>query len=254
MTFPRLNCYSHLSILTLSLPIKATVPTGCENCSQPDRSRWSSLLAAIAGNHGTMTESATKSATSSNASSTESSGIDAFSPAKKISTALHDFPALCRYSHMPRTKCQRALERSAQMTIQLCSRRPAYRVQWTGILIRRRGSVPSGGPRRQSAPFEPVWLSPSNCSITDDRSHAEGKQNGSVWSTALVDGRRGPYPSPCNPAARGGIGATAIRYGQANRRGADGIVVRSDTGPQAFPTTESRANGSVTGGRHAARG
>ena len=87
MTFPRLNRCSHLSILTLSLPIKATVPTGCENCSQPDRSRWSSLHAAIASNHGTMTESATENATSSNASSTALSGIDACSPAM---TNSHD--------------------------------------------------------------------------------------------------------------------------------------------------------------------
>ena len=53
--------------LTLSLPIRAMILTRCENCSQPNRSRWSSLLAAIASHRGTMTDSATKSATSSNA-------------------------------------------------------------------------------------------------------------------------------------------------------------------------------------------
>ena len=52
-------------------------------CSQPNRSRWSSLLAAIASDNGTMTDSATKSATSSSVSSTESSGIDAYSLAMK---------------------------------------------------------------------------------------------------------------------------------------------------------------------------
>ena len=40
---------------------------------------WSSPPAAIAGNHGTMTASATEDATSSNVSSTESSSVDAFS-------------------------------------------------------------------------------------------------------------------------------------------------------------------------------
>ena len=48
-----------------------------------NRSKWSSLLVAIASKNGTMTGSATESATSSNALSTESSGIDAFSLAMK---------------------------------------------------------------------------------------------------------------------------------------------------------------------------
>jgi len=81
----KLNRCSLLSILTPLLPIKATILTRCENCSQPNRSRWSSLPAAIASNHGAMTESATENATSSNVSSTKSSGIDAFSLAMKDS-------------------------------------------------------------------------------------------------------------------------------------------------------------------------
>ena len=49
MTSPKLSRCSHLSILTLSSPLKATVPTRCENRSQPNRSLSSSLLAAFVG-------------------------------------------------------------------------------------------------------------------------------------------------------------------------------------------------------------
>lgn len=47
MICPRLNRCSPLSIMRPSLPIMVTIPTLCEGCSQPNRSRWS-LLSALA--------------------------------------------------------------------------------------------------------------------------------------------------------------------------------------------------------------
>ena len=72
-----------LSILTLSSATKVMILTISETCSKRIRSKWSSLLVAIANNNGTMTSSVTKNAISSNASSTKSSGIGVFSLAMK---------------------------------------------------------------------------------------------------------------------------------------------------------------------------
>ena len=79
----RLNPCLRLSILTLSSATKVMILTISETCSKRIRSKWSSLLVAIANNNGTMTSSVTKNAISSNASSIKSSGIGVFSLAMK---------------------------------------------------------------------------------------------------------------------------------------------------------------------------
>ena len=48
-------------------------------------------------------------------------------------------------------------------------------------------------------------------------------------------------------------GAPTYRHGQAIRRGARRNVVRPRTAPQAVPTAEPQAYGSVAVGKHAAR-